>query len=435
MPSVILNVLQDSSNQTSKKKLTDKKPLTALAVKNHKQGWLADTPPYQGLRLKANLNGSKTWVYRYRISQDKLKQITLGSWPGMELAEARAAYLVQKKLKESGIDPRRFAETEKERARAAEFEASKSVYTFGEMIEDYLCERIERDRKSKGAQETRRLLENDLGSLRELPVIDSTGPLLHNHIRAISARAPNVARVFRMELKRAWQYAVNIGRTESACLINSDMGGKLTQGKRERALSEQEVAKLIPWMENYSSTVSDVLTLVLFLGLRSGEVCKLRDEWLHQQDDGWWIVIPRTEMKKGHSDHWVPLEGTALRIANQRKGQGFWFPSRTGGHIAQKVLGVEVYAHSGRSKAKIYKNKSICPVSNWAPNDLRKTARTHLAALGCPYEVAETILHHKLPGVGGLYNQHKYQDEKRQWLIRLGNHLEDLKFGSSSFRS
>jgi hypothetical protein len=122
----------------------------------------------------------------------------------------------------------------------------------------------------------------------------------------------------------------------------------------------------------------------------------------------------------------VPLVGRALEIANRRKDGGYWFPSRVGGHIAQKVLGVEVYAHSGRSKAKIYSGKAVCPVKDWAPNDLRKTARSHLAALGCPFEVAESVLHHKVPGVGGLYNQHKYLNEKREWLNKLSKHYQTL---------
>ena len=89
-------------------------------------------------------------------------------------------------------------------------------------------------------------------------------------------------------------------------------------------------------------------------------------------------------------------------------------------------MGVEVYAHSGASSAKTYKNNRICPVSDWAPNDLRKTARSHLAALGCPFEVAESVLHHAIPGVGGLYNRHKYETEKRVWLTKLGQYFDGL---------
>ena len=72
-------------------------------------------------------------------------------------------------------------------------------------------------------------------------------------------------------------------------------------------------------------------------------------------------------------------------------------------------------------------NKAVCPVGDWAANDLRKTARTHLAALGCPFEVAESVLHHKLPGVGGLYNRHSYEAEKREWLTKLGELFDSMR--------
>ena len=397
---------------------TNLKPLTALQVKRHNDGVLSDAHPHRGLRLRANKNGTKVWFYRYR-SGDKLKQIKLGSFPGMDLSEARKKHTEQKKLLEVNQDPRQVAAEKKRLAKQQEF-------TFGVMVELYLEERVERDRKPKGAVETRRLLENDLSGF-ELRRVDGVTPLeVHDHITAIAARAPVIALNFRAELARAWRYAVDTGQIRAPCPINSDTGGKLRQGKRERYLSQDELRQLLPWMTNYSETVRDALMLTLYLGLRSGEVCKLRDDWLAEKDDGWWITIPAAEMKKDHSNHRIPLVGTALDIAMRRKGGGFWFPSRTRSHILQKVLGVEVFAHSGRSKAKVYRKKIICPISDWAPNDLRKTARTHLAAMECPSEVAEAVLHHRLPGVGGLYNLHSYDTEKRVWLTRLGELFDEL---------
>ncbi len=401
------------------------KPLTALKVKNHKSGIICDAHPYKGLRLRGNKNGTKTWMYRYR-SGEKLKQIKLGTYPGMELTEAREALTEQKKLKEQHQDPRRVARQKKKKAEELEALERKQIFSFSVMVEQYLSERIEKDRKRKGAREVRRLLENDLGDLADFPVEEIEPENLHEHILRISERAPDVARVFRSELSRAWRYAINVGRTKTACLINTDTGGKLTQGKRERYLEEKELKLLIPWLANYSRTVRDILTLTLYLGMRSGEVCKSRDDWFKEEADGCWLHIPSSEMKKNHSDHRVPLTGTALKIAKRRAGNGVWFPSKAGGSVQQKILGVEVYAHSGRSKAKTYQRYSICPVSNWVPNDLRKTARSHLAAIGCPFEVAESILHHLIPGVGGLYNRHKYDAEKREWLAKLGEYFDGL---------
>jgi len=408
-----------------RRKQTNTKPLTALKVKNHKTGVLSDAHPYQGLRLRANKNATKTWTYRYR-SGDKLKQIKLGTYPGIELAEAREALVEQRKLKEQNKDPRMVSRQKKKEAEALEAIERKQVFNFAVMVEQYLSERIDKDRKPKGAREVRRILNNDLGDLSTFPVDKIEPEDLHDHIIAIAQRAPDVARVFRAELSRAWRYAINVGRTKTACLINTDTGGKLVQGKRERYLDDSELKLLLPWLPNYSRTVEEILTLTLYLGLRSGEVCKLRDEWLKEEAGGWWLTIPAFEMKKDHSDHWVPLAGNALRIAQRRSGRGIWFPSRAGGPVKQKILGVEVYAHSGSSRAKTYKRYRVCPVSNWAPNDLRKTARSHLAKLGCPFEVAESILHHVIPGVAGRYNLHKYDAEKREWLQIWANYLDEL---------
>ena len=427
-PTTEVNVNDDSIKPpANRSKQSPSKPLTALKVKNHKSGFIADAHPYRGLRLRANKNGTKTWMYRYRHQVGGgLKQIKLGIYPGMDLAEAREEFAKQRKLRQQHKDPQLVAKQKKAEARIELLKQKANEYTFAVMVEQYLSERIEKDRKPKGAKEVRRLLENDLGKLAELSLDQIEPEDIHNHILRISKRAPDVARRFRQELSRAWRYAINTGRTKFACPINTDTGGKLTQGKRERSLSVDELKSLIPWMPNYSRTVEDVLTLTLYLGLRSGEVCKLRDEWLIEEDDGWWVQIPAVEMKKHHSNHRIPLTGKALTIANRRKGRGIWFPSRAGGPVKQKILGVEVYAHSGVSSAGTYKNKLICPVKNWAPNDLRKTARSHLAALGCPFEVAESILHHRIPGVGGLYNQHDYGPEKRQWLQVLGKYFDQL---------
>lgn len=58
-------------------------------------------------------------------------------------------------------------------------------------------------------------------------------------------------------------------------------------------------------------------------------------------------------------------------------------------------------------------------------HDLRRTARTHLAALGVRREVAERCLGHALRGVEGTYDRHDYFKERRvalgQWVQVLQN--------------
>jgi integrase len=56
-------------------------------------------------------------------------------------------------------------------------------------------------------------------------------------------------------------------------------------------------------------------------------------------------------------------------------------------------------------------------LEHFTVHDMRRTARTQLAALGIPSELAERALNHKLKGIEGTYNRHDYFDERKQALV------------------
>jgi len=308
------------------------KPLDALTVKRHKEGVLADVPPHQGLRLKVNKSGAKVWMYRYRTSDRRLLQIKLGDYPSMGLSDARAAFLEQRAIRNTHGDPKQFAaeqKAEKEKYRA---DGKKKEFLFSQMVAQYLTEMIEHNRELKGANEVRWLFERYLKGLAGKRLQDVSPQDLHAHILAIRAKTPDTARRFRAELKAAWEYSVSTGKTNVFCPINTHIGGKIKQGRRERVLSEGELRLVLPWMSNYSLAIADTLRLTLYLGLRSGEVCGLHEREIAEESDGWWITIPAERMKKRRV-HRVPLSGTALRIVQSRLGRGYLFPSRAGSSI------------------------------------------------------------------------------------------------------
>ena len=69
---------------------------------------------------------------------------------------------------------------------------------------------------------------------------------------------------------------------------------------------------------------------------------------------------------------------------------------------------------------------------HFTTHDFRRTARTHLAALGVDPHVAERCLNHKLKGVEGIYNRHDYFAERKAALEGWGQLLEQLEQGESS---
>ena len=68
-------------------------------------------------------------------------------------------------------------------------------------------------------------------------------------------------------------------------------------------------------------------------------------------------------------------------------------------------------------------------IENVTIHDFRRTARTHLAALGVDPVVAERCLNHRIKGVEGIYNRHQYFDERKAALTQWAALLVALERG------
>jgi integrase len=65
-------------------------------------------------------------------------------------------------------------------------------------------------------------------------------------------------------------------------------------------------------------------------------------------------------------------------------------------------------------------------------HDLRRTARTHLAALGVRREVAERCLGHKLRGIEGIYDRYDYFQERRMALGQWTQLIVEAEYGRTT---
>ncbi len=393
---------------------------------------------YPGLRLVVAAT-RKTWTYRYAQPETgKQRQLALGLWPAIGFGEAVAAWEKARGSRSKGVDVGGEKRAEV-RATKAKVQALKNreKQTCAFVVERYLAEMVEVNRKTKGADEARRMLERAIVPIARVPARELTKAQARGVIVGVAATARRVAAMTRQELRACWCYASDQGWVDDGAnpFGGRDLGGRFKASARTRVLTTVEAGALLRWMREpgtYSRTVADALELVLRTGLRSGEVCGIQTRDLVERAGVLWVEIPAERMKAGKA-HSAPLVGRAREILEARvpTGSPFLFArrQREGDEpraIEQKVLGVEVYAHAGRSKAAAYARKRVCPVLGWSPHDLRRTARTFLAELGCPFEVGEAILAHTLPGVAGVYNRAGYESQKTEWLGKLGYHLDAL---------
>ena len=397
----------------------------------------AKTP---GLRVRCLSDGkTKVFHYRYRDDAGALRQIKIGQLGPVTLEAARKRVMELKVERHRGHDPQAEKKARSAAARAERAKQKVRAYTIGDAVEDYLSEVVDPNRKPKGAAEARRMLERAIARNRALPVAGFTRSQARDIIKAVAETSPRVAQMTRQELRACWEHAIENERATDNPFLGKKLGGIPKIKPRQRTLKAEGVGALLRWMNEpatYSRTVRDALELTLRTGLRSGEVCGIHSNELEYREGVLWLDIPASRMKMvENGDHHVPLVGRAREIILARipEAGGYLFPSRRGDKpIEQKVLGVEVYACSGQSQAKAYQSRKVCPVSDWAPHDLRRTARTLLADLGCPHEIGEAILSHRLPGVAGIYNKATHIQARIEWLGRLGDHLDELMAARAS---
>lgn len=192
-----------------------------------------------------------------------------------------------------------------------------------------------------------------------------------------------------------------------------DAGG--IERPRSRALSFDELAQLfeaIRGTPNFGEDNLLAIKLLLALCVRKGELLGAR--WAEFDLEGVTQVgavwhLPASRTKTGESLD-VPLTPAVVEWLNALQalaaGSDYVLPKR-------RRDSRERVPHVGIDTLNAALKRVKHGLADFTLHDLRRTARTHLAALGIRREVAERCLGHKLRGVEGTYDRHDYFKERR----------------------
>lgn len=398
-------------------------PISTLAAKNLTDGYLLDYEEdvATGLRLVASPTGTKSWIYRYRSPTDgKMRQMKLGTYPAMPMKEARKKRDEQKELRDQGNDPRLLKKQHKAERIAQAAEQEKTAFTVAVMVDLYLTGHVSEMRKPKGQRDVARLFKaNVIPAMGDLLATDVTRPMVRDLKDTIVARgAPVLAGIVVRELRAAFEHAIN-EEVLPDTFINPCFRVKTPKTKsRSRALNDGEIAHLLRWLPEspFSQSTRDALLLVLFTACRSGEV--IAAQWKDiDLDTGTWFLS--ADSTKTEVERTVQLSRQAVALLRSRPSDSVYvFPSPTypKTHILQTSLSFAVTTKRESSN-----------LEEWTPHDLRRTARTGMASMGCPYEVGEAALGHTKQGIEGTYNRYKYEAECKVWLQKWCDHIDNLR--------
>lgn len=396
------------------------------------RGWIRSGDRFEqkgigdGLYLRFRpSDAAPRWLFRYRFAGEQ-RIMHVGSFNDVSLADARKTAKALRALVSLGHDVAGEKQEQKREA-VARIEAARSLLTVGKLADQYYEAQIAG--RLKHPQIVRSRIERDIKPhLGKLAVQEVSPKHVTAMLDAIVARgAPTIANDVLRLTNRLFNYAIKRELAQSnpaAAFDQADAGGK--EESRDRWLTREELAALFAAMRDaagWTHENSQTVRLLLMLAVRKSELIGARVEELDLDAAVWHLPGERT--KTGSAID-IPLPSQAVEIVQDlirlAEGSAWLLPARK----AQ----TRMLPHIDNNTINAAMAKCIRPKMTgeaFSPHDFRRTARTHLEALGVMPHVAERCLNHKVKGVQGIYNRHDYFAERKAALQAWADLLTDLE--------
>ncbi len=399
--------------------------LTALSVERaHRSGESVLLSDGDGLYLRKQTRDGASWTLRYHFA-GRQHWLTLGNYPDMPLAQARIEARQARVLLDKQQNPLA--------VRRAALAEERQKGSFSSLCEDWYRAEVQARGLKHPAVPRRYLDKYLLPKLGRLPACDISPADVARMLDEIKGRAPTAANDLLRFTRRVFAFGVRrrflLSNPAADFSPRLDAGG--TERARSRALSIDELAQLFERLRDTPSFGDDnllAIKLLLALCVRKGEL--LGAKWTEFDLDGetqagavW--HLPGSRTKTGESLD-IPLAPQVVAWLNALRtraaGSDFIFPKR-------RRDPRERVPHVGLDTLNVALQRVAHKLAHFTLHDLRRTARTHLAALGVRREVAERCLGHKLRGVEGTYDRHDYFKERRVALEQWSTLIDQAESG------
>jgi integrase len=362
-----------------------------------------------GLTFTLSKAGTAVWVFRYRYG-GRSRELTLpGRYPETSLMVARKLARKARAEVDLGID---VAAARQE----ARVDAKNTVQA---LVEEWYAREIKL--RHQHPLVVRRVLDNDiLPALGRMQCAKVTPRQCDAVLRSIVDRgAPTTANKALRYMYRAFRYGRKrryLEHNPVADFTVDDAGGNTKP--RTRALSKDELRALFKAMrETPNLGRNNELTFKILLAtcVRKGELISARWDAIDFELGVWHLRDTKTRTAID-----IPLAEPVLDWFQELRafaaGSDYVLPSRlTVKRRAGRVLENQ-FPHISPDTLNSALKRVKHDLEHFTVHDMRRTARTHLAALGISREIAERALNHKLRGIEGIYNVHDYFEERRHAL-------------------
>jgi integrase len=372
-----------------------------------------------GLTFTLSAAGTASWTLRYYDGQRKRRELTLGNYPDITLAEARRLAGKHRASIDAGEDPATVKATRKR-------EQAAPKWTIATLAADYQAKRLTPDAFAavtlyyRNADLTRVIIPK-LGNRR---VEEITGKDIVHMLRdsgdtwTISKRVLTTAS--KLFEHAAGLHIVHINPCTGVSLTS--LFGPRPPVKKRVMLPPDDLRTLLATVDTLGTENGLALRILLATCVRTNELVTATWENIDLEKGSWFVPDELTKTRTGFL---VPLTPPVIawfhRLRELAGGSPFVLPARISRKLGQTITTRTLWAAITRAF-----DTGRLTVTKFTPHDMRSTAKGHMRNLGISEFDTERALSHAIKGVSGIYDVRDEIPEKRHALTVWANFLLTL---------
>ena len=307
------------------------KEMSALAVASIKSRGIHFVGGVTGLALNVTKYGSRSWVMRFQI-KGKRRDMGLGSYPSVTLAQARESARAAREVLRQGMDPVEHARAARQRLIVEQ----ETAVVFADAATHYIATHEHGWRNAKHAQQWRNTIDTYANPvIGKVPLRDIDVAMVRRILEPIWTTKNETASRVRGRIESIIDWGITMGYRSAANPARWKghlehllaQPSKVARRTRQPALPYADMPAFMQALRKQHNTSARALEFLILTGVRSGEVRNAT--WSEFDLDKAVWTIPAERMKGGR-EHRVPLSEQALRLVRAQQEVSFCsfvFPS------------------------------------------------------------------------------------------------------------